>query len=226
MEQDRRPRPQPGARDQEGRAQPERSAHEDAQGMAAGVAERSARVAPRHQDAHLPPGRRRNSSAIAAFIWQSGVTGDLPHQPPGDPEKGKEAFETRGCMACHSMGEGGEKQGGTFAANLSRVGEKDNYDYLVRWVHNPRQRTLPYCPFEKKRYHRRRLQARRPAFRLRPGSRQVPQRRPSIAGDADDSHAQPAAYRRRSARYRQLSGDPQARRTRLTPTPIIWTIPA
>ena len=40
--------------------------------------------------------------------------------------------------------------GGTFAANLSRVGEKDNYDYLVRWVHNPRQRTLPYCPFEKK----------------------------------------------------------------------------
>ncbi|MGA2577355.1 MAG: c-type cytochrome [Bryobacteraceae bacterium] len=87
---------------------------------------------------------------IAAFIWQSGVTGDLPQQPPGDPEKGREAFETRGCMACHSMGEGGEKQGGTFAANLSRVGEKDNYDYLVRWVHNPRQRTLPYCSFEKK----------------------------------------------------------------------------
>ncbi len=88
--------------------------------------------------------------AIAAFIWQSGVAGDLPHQPAGDPEKGKEAFETRGCMACHSMGEGDDKQGGTFAANLSRVGEKDNYDYLVRWVHNPRQRTLPYCPFEKK----------------------------------------------------------------------------
>jgi cytochrome c2 len=88
--------------------------------------------------------------SIAAFIWQSGVTGDLAHQPDGDPVKGKEAFETRGCMACHSMGEGGEKQGGKFAANLSRVGEKDNYDYLVRWVHNPRQRTLPYCPFEKK----------------------------------------------------------------------------
>jgi cytochrome c551/c552/uncharacterized coiled-coil DUF342 family protein len=88
--------------------------------------------------------------AIAAFIWQSGVTGELKQQPPGDPVKGKESFETRGCMACHSMGEGSEKQGGTFAANLSRVGEKDNYDYLVRWIHNPRQRTLPYCPFEKK----------------------------------------------------------------------------
>ena len=79
--------------------------------------------------------------AIAAFVWQSGVTGDLPQQKPGDPAKGKEAFETRGCMACHSMGEGGQKQGGTFAANLSREGEKANYDYLVRWIHNPRQRT-------------------------------------------------------------------------------------
>ena len=88
--------------------------------------------------------------AIAAFIWQSGVTGPLPDQKPGDPVKGQEAFETRGCMACHSMGEGGQKQGGTFAANLSREGEKANYNYLVRWVHNPRQRTLPYCPYEKK----------------------------------------------------------------------------
>jgi len=88
--------------------------------------------------------------AIAAFVWQSGVTGTLATNPQGDPEKGKEAFETRGCMACHSMGEGAAKEGGTFAANLSRVGEKDNYDYLVRWIHNPRQRTLPYCPFEKR----------------------------------------------------------------------------
>jgi len=28
--------------------------------------------------------------------------------------------------------------------------EKDNYDYLVRWVHNARERTRPYCPYEKK----------------------------------------------------------------------------
>ena len=88
--------------------------------------------------------------AISAFIWQAGVQGQVPQQKPGDAEKGKEAFETRGCMACHSMGEGGQKQGGTFAANLSREGEKANYDYIVRWVHNPRQRTAPYCSFEKK----------------------------------------------------------------------------
>ncbi|HUB80897.1 MAG TPA: c-type cytochrome [Bryobacteraceae bacterium] len=88
--------------------------------------------------------------AIAAFIWQSGVKGQLDPQKPGDPVKGQEDFETRGCMACHSMGEGSQKQGGTFAANLSREGEKANYDYLVRWVHNPRQRTAPYCAYEKR----------------------------------------------------------------------------
>jgi cytochrome c551/c552 len=88
--------------------------------------------------------------AIAAFIWQSGVTGELPKQPMGDPARGKEAFETRGCMGCHSMGEGDQMEGGDFAANLSREGEKANYDYLVRWIHNPRERTLPYCPQEKR----------------------------------------------------------------------------
>jgi cytochrome c1 len=88
--------------------------------------------------------------AISAFVWQSGVKAELPQQKPGDAARGKEAFETRGCMACHSMGEDSAKQGGTFAANLSREGEKANYDYLVRWVHNPRQRSAPYCTFEKK----------------------------------------------------------------------------
>jgi cytochrome c551/c552 len=84
--------------------------------------------------------------AIAAFIWQSGVTGPIAGQQPGDPARGKELFETRGCLACHSMGEGEARVGGTFAANLTRVGEKMNFNYLVRWIHNPRERTLPYSP--------------------------------------------------------------------------------
>ena len=88
--------------------------------------------------------------AISAYLWQSALTDPLPKQPPGNVAHGKELFETRGCLACHSIGEGDEKQGGTFAANLTRVGEKDNYDYLVRWVHNARERTRPYCLYEKK----------------------------------------------------------------------------
>ena len=88
--------------------------------------------------------------AISAYIWQSAFTDTLPKHKPGNATHGKELFETRGCLACHSIGEGDQMQGGTFAANLTRVGEKDNYDYLVRWVHNPRERTRPYCPLEKK----------------------------------------------------------------------------
>jgi hypothetical protein len=88
--------------------------------------------------------------AISAFIWQSGLTDPLPKHKPGNADHGKELFESRGCLACHSIGEGDQMRGGTFAANLSRVGEKANYDYLVRWVHNARERTRPYCPYEKK----------------------------------------------------------------------------
>ena len=88
--------------------------------------------------------------AISAYIWQSGFTDEIPKYKPGNAAHGKELFETRGCLACHSMGEGDQLQGGTFAANLTRVGEKANYDYLVRWIHNARQRTRPYCPYEKK----------------------------------------------------------------------------
>jgi cytochrome c551/c552 len=88
--------------------------------------------------------------AISAYIWQSALTDPLPKHKPGNAAHGKELFETRGCLACHSIGEGDQLQGGTFAANLTRVGEKDSYDYLVRWVHNARERTRPYCPYERK----------------------------------------------------------------------------
>src|SRR4029078_7018143 len=88
--------------------------------------------------------------AIAAFLWQSGLEATLERQAAGKPASGKELFETRGCMGCHSVGEGNARTGGTFAANLTRLGEKANYDYIVRWVHNPRERTRPYCPLEKR----------------------------------------------------------------------------
>ncbi|HZQ94563.1 MAG TPA: hypothetical protein VFA67_06105 [Candidatus Sulfotelmatobacter sp.] len=88
--------------------------------------------------------------AISAYIWQSGFRDSIPKHKPGNAAHGKELFETRGCLACHSIGEGDQMMGGTFAANLTRVGEKANYDYLVRWIHNARERTRPYCPYEKK----------------------------------------------------------------------------
>ncbi len=87
--------------------------------------------------------------AISAFVWQAGLDGPkLASQPKGDPVHGKELVETRGCLGCHSIGEGSSRMGDEFAANLSRIGEKADYDYIVRWVHNPRERTRPYCPRE------------------------------------------------------------------------------
>src|SRR5438093_3554118 len=43
--------------------------------------------------------------AISAYIWQSGLKDAPPKQKSGNAEHGRELFETRGCLACHSMGE-------------------------------------------------------------------------------------------------------------------------
>ncbi|HYP29509.1 MAG TPA: c-type cytochrome [Blastocatellia bacterium] len=89
--------------------------------------------------------------AISAFLWQAAIDTKLPPQPAGDAARGKELFRSVGCLACHSI-EGtaidmdSGPVGGDFAANLSRLGEKANYEYIVRWVHNPRQRLAPYSP--------------------------------------------------------------------------------
>src|SRR5687767_11136817 len=88
--------------------------------------------------------------AISAYLWQESFDGKVPTQQPGNVTNGKELFETRGCLACHSIGDGDSAVGGRFAANLQRVGEKANFDYIVRWIYNPRERWAPYCPKEKR----------------------------------------------------------------------------
>ena len=86
--------------------------------------------------------------AVTAYLWQNSFDGKVPVQTQGDKTHGKGLFESRGCLACHSVGEEEARIGGTFAANLSKVGEKANYDYIVRWIYNPRERYAPYCPKE------------------------------------------------------------------------------
>jgi cytochrome c551/c552 len=88
--------------------------------------------------------------AISAYLWQESFAGAVPEQARGNAEHGRELFEMRGCLACHSRGEGDNQIGGTFAANLEKVGEKANFNYIVRWIHNPRERWAPYCPKEKR----------------------------------------------------------------------------
>lgn len=88
--------------------------------------------------------------AISAYLWQESFAGKVPEQARGDAARGKELFETRGCLGCHSIGDAESPMGGTFAANLQRVGEKSNFEYIVRWIHNPRERWAPYCPKERR----------------------------------------------------------------------------
>ena len=88
--------------------------------------------------------------AISAYLWQESFSGKVPEQPRGNATRGKELFETRGCLACHSIGDAENPTGGDFAANLQKVAEKANFDYIVRWIHDPRERWAPYCPQEKR----------------------------------------------------------------------------
>lgn len=109
-----------------------------------GVAEAKSRPDMRDKDGE------EQIQAIAAYLWQDSFEGKLPQQARGNAGNGKELFETRGCLGCHSIGEGDTRIGGHFAANLQRVGEKSNFDYIVRWIHNPRERWAPYCPKERR----------------------------------------------------------------------------
>ena len=89
--------------------------------------------------------------AVSAYLWQESFDGQPAEQPRGDAGKGKELFESRGCLGCHSIGDPPDNQmGGHFAANLQKIGEKANFNYIVRWIHNPRDRWAPYCPKEKR----------------------------------------------------------------------------
>ena len=54
--------------------------------------------------------------AISAYIWQIGVHRCFAQAQAGNAAHGKELFETRGCLACHSIGEGDQ----TARRNLCR----------------------------------------------------------------------------------------------------------
>ena len=49
---------------------------------------------------------------ISAYLWQTALKDDAAKAKPGNAGRGKQLFETRGCMACHSIGEGEQRQGG------------------------------------------------------------------------------------------------------------------
>ncbi len=83
---------------------------------------------------------------IAAYIWQNAKDpGEVVTRKfdRGDAAKGKELFKNRGCLGCHTIQLDGKMVGDGFAADLSRIGDKHNYDYTVRWILDPDNGVMP-----------------------------------------------------------------------------------
>jgi len=76
--------------------------------------------------------------AIASYLWQNSEGFE-----PGEPkefddetiDEGAYLYESIGCLACHSEI---EEDGRVHGPNLSRIGDKANYEYLVSWLLAPK----------------------------------------------------------------------------------------
>ncbi len=81
--------------------------------------------------------------AVVAYLFHFSGRHDYQGQgqgiPAGDAEKGKQAFQTLGCLACHSVG---ELKPGTpsklYVPDLSRIGDKTSPEWIFHWIRNPR----------------------------------------------------------------------------------------
>ncbi len=76
---------------------------------------------------------------VASYLWQISQKTSEPVNAPSFEaavvEAGKDRFEKVGCLGCHRI----EDKGGQFAPNLTNVGEKVRYDYLVSWIVDPKK---------------------------------------------------------------------------------------
>ena len=106
---------------------------------------------PDHENAAVPPAGRRDSGHLRLHLAIGHHRArNFPSRLRETPRTAKSCSKRAAARPATRSAKVPNLVGGDFAANLSRVGEKDNYDYLVRWILNPRTRTRPYCPFEKK----------------------------------------------------------------------------
>ena len=90
--------------------------------------------------------RDQEVSAIVAYLWSNSDRAPLLAQsaPKGDPAKGKETFESVGCLACHVTEKGSTvrrseaSEERDYAPNLWNVADKARPEWLYSWVKNPK----------------------------------------------------------------------------------------
>ena len=76
--------------------------------------------------------------AITSYLWQNseGLNPGGPDEFDDETiDEGAYLYESIGCLACHSEI---EEDGKVHGPNLSRIGDKANYEYLVSWLLAPK----------------------------------------------------------------------------------------
>lgn len=80
----------------------------------------------------------QEAKEIASYLWQNSDSEEqeLAEKDAGmDIAEGKEILENVGCLGCHRVGE----KGNDFGSDLSRIGEKVRYEYLIEWLIDPKK---------------------------------------------------------------------------------------
>ena len=91
---------------------------------------------------------RDEADIVAAYMRDRRRDSQVPDAVPGDPiadediQGGREAFEARGCLACHVTGEGA---GGLVGPDLAAVGDRLKDGYIWYHLKNPHA-VNPYSP--------------------------------------------------------------------------------
>jgi cytochrome c2 len=84
--------------------------------------------------------------AIGAYLWANSEPAKLRELPKGgDPQKGKELFDSVGCKACHvaEKGSSARRSEGSserdYAPNLSNIADKTSPQWIYSWIKNPKE---------------------------------------------------------------------------------------
>jgi len=95
-----------------------------------------------------PDQLKRNDAemnAVAAYILDQSAKVDYPKPPAGDLQRGRDLFESVGCLGCHRVGEDKRGVEGLSAAsfrthgpNLAGSGSKLDAGWLYAWIQDPR----------------------------------------------------------------------------------------
>ena len=90
--------------------------------------------------------RDQEVAAIVAYLWSNSDKAPLLAQsaPKGDPARGKETFESVGCLGCHvtekdstaRRSEGSDER--DYAPNLWNIADKARPEWIYSWVKNPK----------------------------------------------------------------------------------------